>query len=539
MVLHNAPLHERVHAYHFCFEIVPQIGPGLAQDLGAGIHLNPTPPEEAARYLRDPRIASERKRAFLASRRDLLLRNLAYVARAAAPYAERPDATNLVGFAPRDEGRWMSASWRDSGAGYGNGRFAMDVNVVWVPEALRAGGTIVQALTDLGVAGDLESAGVPVATAWARAAAAWSDTERHFRVSLPPDEAKSRVRARLAALPQPGRAYWQTVFARLPNPTTPIEFLAVALDGVGQPIPVANTDVGTRLYVPEGLTAAQATALTRIVVTPYPVGLLVDGLGPLAANDAYASPDVWAAFDRDAYHSPRVVWGREVNLLLLGLARHADEPSGETEPRVIERMLTRGVLNDGEQIGYAYGLNVGSHHGLRRLSHGGSWAGPPNQPGPGREGCLVQANAARVTPDSRGRRAGVLHGGRSRPVAKRLMSLKSSDGAPIRRRGSFVFGYRLHGTRSACTAPRRRTPTEPLAGPRHSVSCPMRAAGHCWGSLAAQPSPTCRRRLPVLPWGGATSSRARSLCLCPWTSSACPDAPCCSPLTSSGSEPRR
>jgi hypothetical protein len=38
------------------------------------------------------------------------------------------------------------------------------------------------------------------------------------------------------------------------------------------------------------------------------------------ANDAYATPDVWERFSKDAYHSPRVVWGREVNLLLLGLA---------------------------------------------------------------------------------------------------------------------------------------------------------------------------------------------------------------------------
>jgi hypothetical protein len=29
---------------------------------------------------------------------------------------------------------------------------------------------------------------------------------------------------------------------------------------------------------------------------------------------------VWEAFRRDTYHSPRVVWGREVNLILLGLA---------------------------------------------------------------------------------------------------------------------------------------------------------------------------------------------------------------------------
>jgi hypothetical protein len=38
------------------------------------------------------------------------------------------------------------------------------------------------------------------------------------------------------------------------------------------------------------------------------------------ANDAYASPSVWEAFRNDQYHSPRVVWGREVNLILLGLA---------------------------------------------------------------------------------------------------------------------------------------------------------------------------------------------------------------------------
>jgi hypothetical protein len=40
----------------------------------------------------------------------------------------------------------------------------------------------------------------------------------------------------------------------------------------------------------------------------------------LVANDAYASPKIWQRFENDRYHGPRVVWGREVNLLLLGLA---------------------------------------------------------------------------------------------------------------------------------------------------------------------------------------------------------------------------
>jgi hypothetical protein len=48
--------------------------------------------------------------------------------------------------------------------------------------------------------------------------------------------------------------------------------------------------------------------------------LFVERLGPVVANDAYASPAVWEAFEKDQYHSPRVVWGREVNLVFLGLA---------------------------------------------------------------------------------------------------------------------------------------------------------------------------------------------------------------------------
>src|SRR2546426_1582984 len=78
-----------------------------------------------------------------------LVSNLAYVTRQAAAYTRNPVATNLVGF-PRDpEGRWISASWRDSRAGYGGGRFAMDRNVIWVPHPLAALGTILDALQQL------------------------------------------------------------------------------------------------------------------------------------------------------------------------------------------------------------------------------------------------------------------------------------------------------------------------------------------------------------------------------------------------------
>jgi CubicO group peptidase (beta-lactamase class C family) len=44
-------------------------------------------------------------------------------------------------------------------------------------------------------------------------------------------------------------------------------------------------------------------------------------------------------------------------------------------PWLVEQLQTRGALNDGETIDYARGLMVGDYRGLRRVSHGGGWAG--------------------------------------------------------------------------------------------------------------------------------------------------------------------
>ena len=42
---------------------------------------------------------------------------------------------------------------------------------------------------------------------------------------------------------------------------------------------------------------------------------------------------------------------------------------------IIEQMYERGVLNDGEQIGYAFGLNIGEYRALKTVGHSGSWRG--------------------------------------------------------------------------------------------------------------------------------------------------------------------
>jgi CubicO group peptidase (beta-lactamase class C family) len=44
-------------------------------------------------------------------------------------------------------------------------------------------------------------------------------------------------------------------------------------------------------------------------------------------------------------------------------------------PALVEQLQVKGVLNDGSTIPYARGLFVDEHRGLRRVQHGGGWAG--------------------------------------------------------------------------------------------------------------------------------------------------------------------
>jgi hypothetical protein len=307
-------------------------------------------PVLVARYLTRPDVPAERKRRFLmtdagsgASRLDALVRNLALVAELASPYAVRPVPTNLVSFYFRDPDGWLPGSWRDSRVGYGNGRYAMDVNAVWVPAALKALGTI-QRVTDsldLPLGGRLPQLTVPASTlrAWVHepatleaAITTWAGARRHFEVRVDSARLQRDVARLLEALPAAERAHWSRELAASPDAARPLTFLAVALDDAGAPVPVANTDAATALFL-EPLTGEIAAGereprsvldMIDVLGRPYPLGLFVAGLGPLVANDVYASAAVQERFRDDLYHSPRVVWGREVNLLLLGLAKQID-----------------------------------------------------------------------------------------------------------------------------------------------------------------------------------------------------------------------
>jgi len=270
-------------------------------------------PVVAGHYFADARVSDVRKRAFVRRWGAALRKNLAYVARQAAPYARAPVATNLVSFKRDADGWCHPGSWRDSRVGYAGGCFAFDVNVVWVPAALRAIGAIDSTLHAMG------EPGIENAAATRRAAEAWRGTARHFIVALAPAEVETRVRAKITSLPEPERTHWDSVLSHTQFRLDTLRFAAVSLDSVGNPIPVMSTDPGMWLLL-ERQDSAQEAELLRPFLLPYPVGLFIDGVGLAVANDAYATPKVWDMFDRDLYHSPRVVWGREVNVLLAALA---------------------------------------------------------------------------------------------------------------------------------------------------------------------------------------------------------------------------
>jgi hypothetical protein len=310
-----------------------------------------------ARYLTDTLVSLARRRAFLrgseggSSRLRLMLREMALVTAETRPYVDDAQPLNLVSFVRRDPTHWRSASWRDSDAGYANGRFAMDINAIWAPRALESIAEILRTLPTIGFStGTLDSIAPEVrgtalmeyardSAALRRAIDVWRGARRHFLVTVSPGEIAQRTRAKLAWLPPAERSYWIKVLTTQGAARDPLEFLALSLDGSGRPIAVVNTDPSTDLFLDRytpgvngGMKPEAVLQDVSAFMRAYPVGLLVEGLGPVVANDTYAPRSVWERFRTDTYHSPRVVWGREVNLVFLGLANQingAFDPTGQ------------------------------------------------------------------------------------------------------------------------------------------------------------------------------------------------------------------
>lgn len=88
--------------------------------------------------------------------------------------------------------------------------------------------------------------------------------------------------------------------------------------------------------------------------------------GYAGSRDFFAAPNGLTALGSSSLHS-------SVDDIARWLINFDTHRVGGTA--VVERMRTRGVLNSGDTIAYAYGLSRGEYRGRETWAHSGSWAG--------------------------------------------------------------------------------------------------------------------------------------------------------------------
>jgi hypothetical protein len=308
----------------------------------------------AAAWLLDDARGRAGAQAFLAKGQpgqrqgDALVRNLLYVAASSEAFARQPVYANLIGLKPGSQ----VGQWRDSNAGIGGGRYPYDVNVVWVPAALRAIGRFLDA-------GLLDAYATPAQRARLRAAAAQAGAWEHhaaamFAVRLDHAQAAAQVRAYAVQVGVPADA----ALASLPGDG--LQFPAISLDAQGHPVPILHSDEGFDLLFGQPDTAT----LDRYVddmLRPFPAGLMT-GVGMVVANPAYAARDAWPMFGSNAYHGT-VVWSWQQALLAAGLRRQlarADLPEatrtrlGKAQATLWQGICATRSMRDSELWSWTY-----------------------------------------------------------------------------------------------------------------------------------------------------------------------------------------
>lgn len=236
----------------------------------------------------------------------LLVRNLRFVLKEAAPFAAAPSTQTLIGI----KDGVMAGQWRDSDEGLGRGKYAYDVNAALVPAALDAADLLLRAgLLEPYLSADDRAA-------FARAgmmAKVWHERAApmfHFQIS--PDEARQRITAYAASVGVPAQPALQAIGAQ------PLVYHAIALDAAGMPVPIVHSDEGLVLLFGKPA-PAELDAYVAALMRPFPAGLMTD-IGLLTASATFADQAAQARFTPGAYHGA-VVWSWQQALFAAGLER--------------------------------------------------------------------------------------------------------------------------------------------------------------------------------------------------------------------------
>ncbi|MFD1786517.1 hypothetical protein ACFSC3_02915 [Sphingomonas floccifaciens] len=273
-------------------------------------------PPVAGAWLLDRPGGQARAAAFLARRNAggttngaALARNFAWVVERTAAFARDPRVANLVGL----KGDRLTGQWRDSEEGLGRGKYAYDVNAVFVPASLTAIARFARSgLLDR----YLDSAQrARLAAADAQAGVWMAKAPPLFTATIPADAARRSVAAYARTAGVDAAAALATL------PTGPLAFNALSLTADGRTVPVLHSDDGFALLF--GLpSAGELDRSVGAMLRPFPAGLLTP-IGLLVANPAYADASTQARFGRTAYHGT-VVWSWQQAVLAAGLARQLE-----------------------------------------------------------------------------------------------------------------------------------------------------------------------------------------------------------------------
>ncbi|PCD04084.1 hypothetical protein COC42_07210 [Sphingomonas spermidinifaciens] len=259
-----------------------------------------------ARTFIDRPLKSEAQPGLEESAGKALVRNLRFVVERARAFAADPRVANLVAIKDgRDNGQW-----RDSDQGLGRGRYAYDVNAVFVPAALDAAQRLLRSgRLDPALSADdrktLAEAG--------RLASVWREhAPRLFNVAIPNTRARSAIDAYAKSLGVPAAP----ALASLGQSN--LAFHAISLEADGTPVPIVHSDEGFALLFTDpapALLERDVAAMMR----PFPAGLMTD-IGLLVANAAQADARRRGEFGPERYHGA-VVWSWQQALLAAGLER--------------------------------------------------------------------------------------------------------------------------------------------------------------------------------------------------------------------------
>ncbi len=236
----------------------------------------------------------------------LLVSNLRGVVDTAQPFAQRPGIDRLIAI----KDGFNAGQWRDSDNGIGGGRYAYDVNAVFVPAALHAAADLFRAglLDPYLEQGDREALerAATLAGAWRKAAPPL------FEVTRSTGDVRAAIQTYAAEVGVPAAP----ALAALPGGS--VRFHAISLNADGSPVPILNSDEGFALLFGDPAPADLEAAVTAMM-RPFPAGLMTD-IGLLVANPVLASPDWRAKFAPSAYHGA-VVWSWQQALFAAGLDR--------------------------------------------------------------------------------------------------------------------------------------------------------------------------------------------------------------------------